>query len=67
MRPKRTAGQPPPSQEMTVAELDYVAQASQMQSVCDSVAKLRTEQEFIRQQAETFQAQNEEFRARLLE
>lgn len=40
---------------MTVAELDYAAQASQMQAVCDSVAELRNDQELIRQQAKTFQ------------
>lgn len=67
MRPRKGGGQLPSSNELTTAELDYLAQESQLQSVRDSVEDLRTAQELIRSQNESFQAQNDAFQARLLE
>lgn len=67
MSTKKTGGQLPSSTELTTAELDYMAQESQLQSVRDSVEDLRTAHELIRSQNESFQAQNDAFQARLLE
>lgn len=56
MRPKKGGGQLPSSNELTTAELDYMAQESQLQSVRDSVEDLQTAQELIHSQNESFQA-----------